>query len=49
MSLEKIRAEIDRLDEQIVDLLNRRTARAIYEVRRTHHMAQIEVEAIAEV
>ena len=24
-------------------------ARAIYEVRRTHHMAQIEVEAIAEV
>ena len=29
MSLDKIRAEIDRLDEQIVDLLNQRTARAI--------------------
>ena len=29
MSLETIRAEIDRLDEQIVELLNRRTARAI--------------------
>ena len=27
---------------------NHKPARAIYEVRRTHHLAQIEVEAVAE-